>query len=62
MQALLGRVAPFRGLFALLFVLLEACDVLVGEEEAVGGEGGGEGELEEGFCEGYGGHCGIVVV
>jgi hypothetical protein len=31
---------------------LEAGYVLVGEEEAVDGEGGGEAELEDGFCEG----------
>jgi hypothetical protein len=51
-QALSSGVTPFRGFFALLFVLLEARYVAVGEEEAVTGEGGGECELEDGFGEG----------
>jgi hypothetical protein len=53
-QALCGGVTPFRGFFALFFVLLEARDVLVGEEEAVAREGGGAEELEDGFCDGDG--------
>lgn len=34
-QALRGGVTPFCGFFALLFILLEARYVAVGEEEAV---------------------------
>jgi hypothetical protein len=52
MEPLCGGITPFRGLLALLFVLLKAGDVLVGEEEAVGGQGGGDAELEDGFAEG----------
>jgi hypothetical protein len=48
-----GGVAPFCGFLALLLVLLEAGDVLVGEVKAVAGNGGGTEELEEGFGEGY---------
>jgi hypothetical protein len=53
MQAVCSRVAPFGGLFALLLVLLETCDILIGEEEAVARERGGAKELEYGFSEGY---------
>lgn len=59
MQPVRSGLAPFCGFLALCFVLLEAGDVLVGEEEAVGGDGGGEEELEDGFGEGdVGGHFG----
>jgi hypothetical protein len=54
MQAVCGRVTPFRGLFALLFVLLEARDVLVREKEAIARERRGAEKLEEGFAKGYG--------
>jgi hypothetical protein len=53
-QALRGGVTPFRCFLGLFFVLLEARDVLVGEEEAVAGEGGCAEELEDGFCDGDG--------
>lgn len=52
MQPLRSGITPFRSFLALLFVLLEAGDVLVREEEAVGGENGGNRELEDGFAEG----------
>jgi hypothetical protein len=49
-----SRVTPFRCFFALFLVLLEARDVLVGEEEAVAGEAGCANELDDGGAEGYG--------
>jgi hypothetical protein len=45
MKAVCSRIAPFCSLFALLFVLLEARDILVGEEEAVARERRGAEEL-----------------
>jgi hypothetical protein len=56
MQSMRSRITPFRCFLALLLVLLEARDVLVGEEEAVAGEAGGADELENRGAEGYGTH------
>ena len=62
-QSFRGSVAPFCGLFALLFELLEARYVLVGEVEAVGREGGCEDELTDGCAGGNDGrHIEMLVL